>query len=277
MATIDREQLKNRMKALLSSLPCNSVAFPYVIHYLLFEPSKPVSSWRLFESLSLNSVEMISLIDVFAAQFGPLVPIMKLVKSGMADRTFHRACFSAARKLILAFPDETSVRDWVTVCVRRLVIFVALATGRQKYHNKTMLVCESLCGFGNMQIGWLRDAVFGAGAGILPSRSIPIYFTGFVRMTGEPDDSTLWEFTTFLKQKVNLKVFPFDSDKLRLTPPVAIEPAGSAQSLPAVLQLPPLPKRSKEPSAKRCPAPHGKKRGCSVLHMINPWFFLRHI
>jgi hypothetical protein len=269
MGTVDRRQLKEKLKAALGRLPCRSVAFPYLFRFLVFDASRLIGSARLLQGTEICSVELIGFMEVFAAQFGPLSPIVKLVKSGLMNSILHRACFFTVRKLLLRYPEDEPVREWMTVCVRRLVIFVALATRQQKYRNKTVLVCESLCLFANMHLGWLRDAVFAAGAGILPSKYVPIYFTGFVRMTGEPDNETLAEFGSFVKQRYNLKTFPFDAGSLRLTPVAAIEPSGSTQPSLPVHQLPPLPKKGTHVSGPHRAPSRSKKSCVSVLRIFN--------
>jgi hypothetical protein len=75
---VDRAQLKDRMKQLLVSLPCDSIAFPYVFQFLMISEGKLVGAARIFDCIELHSLQAIGFIERAALKFGPLVPIIKL-------------------------------------------------------------------------------------------------------------------------------------------------------------------------------------------------------
>jgi hypothetical protein len=252
--------LKDRMRLLLSHLPSHSLAFPYVIHFFISWEMKLIGPARLYDYLIVDSLESINLIEQMAPKFGQLMAIMKLVKAAITNKFLHRACFQAVRNLILQFPADQTIKDWMTVCVSRLTIFIALANGKRKYLNRIVLICESLCLFVGIQLGWLREAVCTAAASLNSTNRLPQYFTGFVRLNTTADESTLSEFNAFLRQRFSLKEFPFEPRKLRWVAPIV-------ETTASLLPLPPL---GKKHSVAGRAVRHGViKRGGPVIRVPN--------
>jgi hypothetical protein len=72
-----------------------------------------------------------------------------------------------------------------------------------------------------MQVVWLRDAVTNAAVAL--TTHLPIYFTGFLKVNRDTDESIVREFSAFVKQNVNLKAFPFEPGKQRLVAPALVD------------------------------------------------------
>jgi hypothetical protein len=273
-AKTEPSQMKERMQSLLGRIGCKSPSFPYFIRWLASEDAQFVTSKILFRWLKLECLEVVNFIELIARKYGGLLPIIRLATEGLKNKVMHRVCFQAIRNIILQLPDSIEVKDWVLVCLRRLVIFVGLSAIRQKYRNRSVLICESLSFFACMQIAWLSDAVAAAGAAIGPTRCVPDFFWGFVRNYGNPDDLTLAEYNAFLKQKLVLKSFPFEPDKWTFVLPVMIEGNMSGPAFPSILSVfpPAKPARPSVGSWKKKIAPVIRKpkvKGKRAMKLLN--------
>jgi hypothetical protein len=58
---------------------------------------------------------------------------------------------------------------------------------------------------------------------LVGTRSLPKYFSNFFTLTAQPDDCSICEYEGFVQQKVVLKCFPFDANRLALVLPTTIE------------------------------------------------------
>jgi hypothetical protein len=262
----DSAQIKDRIKALLVHLRRDSPAFPCVCQFLLICDARLIGGARLCDCFDLTSLDQIALVDRIAIKCGVLSSIIRLAKAAIANTVLHRASFQAIRNILGRNPNDSALKDWMTVYVSRLTIFVALATRKEKYTNRCVLICESLYFFLNMQIAWLREAVLAAGVALMVTKSLPPYFTSFIRMFGDPNQSTVCEFNAFVKQKIHLKEFPFEPAKL-----VMVAPVVGAESVSAVsfLPLPPLSKCRKHGCGVKHIRPSGGKKAVAVIRLPN--------
>jgi hypothetical protein len=219
----DKGQVKQRFKSVFRAIHSGSIAFSYFVNFLMSDTSKIEGLKHVFFSLKIETLEHVEVFSKLAVRFGPFPSILRLVKAGLSDKLLHRACFQSVLSLIADSPNAQDVRDWMTICVRRLLLFVVISTGRQKYRFRSLLICETLSLFSSSSISWLQQSILASAAALLGTRSLPRYFTTFFMLSSSPDDSSLSEYESFVQQSMVLKCFPFEPNRLALLIPVVPE------------------------------------------------------
>ncbi|OHT02356.1 hypothetical protein TRFO_07214 [Tritrichomonas foetus] len=240
----DKDVLKTRIKNFLPFVKMTPYIFHYSIIYIRDNLISLTSPNKLLNTISVDSLFNIELILSFSKKIGPMAPLTKLSKGALASKIWHRAAFQAACEIIQTYSNENELKDWLTIYIRRLFIFVSLSNLAQKYKTRALLVTESLSKLLYLRINWIRQLVLNISYTINATRSTPPYFSAFFPSNSSNDEPTFGEFEAFqrVNSLINLKTFPFDGRKATFIPPPALDNSNPATaSSSSIGPLPPMP------------------------------------
>jgi hypothetical protein len=229
-AKTEKKEVRARMKSLLAAVSQEPLALVYFVDCVLSDSNNTLNPKFILSSLKVNSVRNIFLIEKCANKLEPLPVIVHLIRGALYDKVFHRAGFQVARGLIVRFSEESTIRDWVTNCVRQLLIFVPLAHQRQKYRGRCVRICESLSQW-ICPVHWLRVAILSVVWALTASKTVPVYFPTFFQLA-LPDENCLTELELFLKGGADLKTFPFENGGTSLVNPPCVDVFQGTGGLP---------------------------------------------
>lgn len=210
-----RDVYQNRFNTLLCAIApkSDSISFPIIITYLQSSKPRIVSGMRILKAIftyGIRSPTDIERIAAMADYAGPIPTLKTLARKGLESKLWHRTCFYYIRELIIKFSSDTEVIDWGQTFIRRLFIFVALATARNKYQHKILMLCESLSILSNVHLIWCQQTCHIASSSIYATHSVPSYFTQFFPILAQADPTLIVDFSNFNGNPIVLKTFPFD-------------------------------------------------------------------
>ncbi|EAX89746.1 hypothetical protein TVAG_155670 [Trichomonas vaginalis G3] len=210
-----RDVHQTRFNTLLTTIATkkDSISYPVIISFLMTAKPRVVSGLRILKSMfiyGIRSPSDVSHIAAMADYAGPIPTLKTLARKGLENKLWHRLCFFYIRDLLIRFSSDSEVIDWGQSFIRRLFLLVALSSSRNKYHTKTLLICEDLSMLTNVHLIWCQQACHIAAASMFATRSVPTYFTQFFSIVAQPDPALMLDFTNFNSNPVVLKTFPFD-------------------------------------------------------------------
>ena len=112
--------------------------------------------------------------------------------------------------MFLRYSTDVEVCEWGQTLIRRLFIFIALATVKNKAKTRCVMVCESLALIGNLHVIWCQHSANIAASSVYSTHNVPYYFTQFFNVTAPSDPAIVADFNSFNTDSTNLKTFPFD-------------------------------------------------------------------
>jgi hypothetical protein len=261
---LPREQIQARALSVLCVLDkWNSPHFLLAFRFLLSVKPALLHANQVIQLISGRKIRAVSDIQMLLllADHMSAIPICSLlVREGLSDKVWHRACFGAVREIIDIFGCRPDFREWLALLIRRLFVLVAFAETRGKYSTRNFLLCESLSHFRQANLVWVRQIISVAASSVAVKRA-PVYFRNmFPILQAVVDESLAFEFDSFVRSRTDLKMFPFDKlKKTLITAPI------NPQMQPYILRQPELKRSScrRFPVAIKCDVsgPMAKKRG----------------
>lgn len=218
----EKNILRDKIKQFLSILAGSNDIFIYSIKFIkdnLISLTKPA---KLINKIMVNSLPNIDIILSFTEQAGPMIPIARLAKGSIESKTWHRAAFSAMIEIIKKYSENNELKDWLTVYIRRILIFVSLSNISQKYKVRALLIVESMSRLVSIRIKWIKQLILNIAFTLINSKNVPNYFSSFFFSTISHnmshciiDEETSHELDAFQRciALINLKTFPFDVKK----------------------------------------------------------------
>lgn len=159
---------------------------------------------------SLKDLELMS----FFFQESPDIRVLGFyAKVAIKYPIWHRAAFQLIREICLQYPINNGIKQWMRVFSRRIVIFIALSSKKNKYKNRAMMLCESLSRLFDSNILWLQQCISNSVASIRSSEWNTALFSYFFPSFVAADTKAASECTYFYNEDVDLKTFPFDEAK----------------------------------------------------------------
>jgi hypothetical protein len=261
---LPRDQIQGRAVNVLSVLDKNNSPH-FLLAFRFLHSAKPgmLQVNQVIHVISERKIRALSDIQVLlliADQVSAIPICSLLVREGLSDKIWHRACFGAVREIVDVFGCRPDFREWFTLLIRRLFVLVALAEIRCKYSTRNFLLCESLSNFRQANVVWIQQIVSVAASSVTVKR-VPVYFRClFPFIQSAVDESLVFELELFVRSRTDLKTFPFDKAKRTLLM-APINPQTQTQVL-----RPPEVKRSSYrmfPVAVKSdvPGPMNKKKG----------------
>ena len=204
-----------------SQLTLLAVKFIFSFRPFIIQPARII---KMISSRGIKSTSDIEILSFLCEGTSTLSIIIFLCRSALTYKLWHRACISEVAMLIQKYSNKNDVRDWLSLFIRRLFIFIGIASSKFKYKTRTLLLIETLSSLQKTKITWLQQAIQAGASSINSTRSVPPYFKNFFPISGQVDDITVHEFESFSKyENLKLKVFPFDSKKGTLTLPPLVD------------------------------------------------------
>jgi hypothetical protein len=78
-------------------------------------------------------------------------------------------------------------------------------------------------------ITWLQQSILASASALVGTRCLPRFFSSFFPLNSPPDELSITEYESFVQQRMVLKAFPFDGNRLSLLIPVVSDPNGSVR------------------------------------------------
>lgn len=227
----EKSETKARIKQLLSifSEHRNTEIFVYLVKFVKTNLSKSISNAKLLNSISINSLANIDLLLPFSKNMPPIAIVTRLAKAIISSKIWHRASFAAMVEIFNEYNSNNDLKEWLTVYVRRMLIFALLSNIHHKYSNRALLIVESISTLASLNSQWLRQIILNTAYTLGTTNNAPPYFLGFffpfsrnssniITYTKSPcsiSEVALLEFDSYLKMPniSFLKTFPFDGNK----------------------------------------------------------------
>lgn len=218
----EKNVLRDRIKNFLSILIDSNDIFVYSIKFIknnLISLTRPA---KLINKINVNSLSNIDLILSFTEQVGPMIPITRLAKGSITSKIWHRSAFAAMMEIIQKYGENNELKEWLTIYIRRIFIFILLSNILQKYKNRALLLTESMSRLSSTRIKWLKQLILNIVFTVISTKNVPNYFSSFFfsnsqknKVSHSIDEETLREFDAFhhIADNLNLKTFPFDGKK----------------------------------------------------------------
>lgn len=217
-----------RVIKLLQNVNRNCDTYFFIAYTLLSSLNLPYfTNSQVVKIMCTNTKPNISYIEniLAVADNNTCVQCMSyLAKLAIYNKVWIRAVFSKIKIILSKFsPSKPEIREWFIIFVRKLFIFIALASHKMKYRNRTLLLCETLSSFLDCKVMWITHTILNDAATVATTKMVPLYFKSFFQLTSPINDLTLSEFEAFSHSSVRLKTFPFDPEKGTLMIPPLTE------------------------------------------------------
>ncbi|OHT02883.1 hypothetical protein TRFO_06934 [Tritrichomonas foetus] len=224
---IPHDQFKSLSVQLLKTLdkansPLIHLAFKFVFQLKpLVVPYSRVL--KMISNRGIRSLSDIEIVSSFCEGNCILPVIIFLCKSALSSKLWHRACFSEITTLLQKHSSRNDVRDWFQLFIRRLFIYIAIASSKMRYRTKTLLLVESLASIMTIRLLWLQQCILINAASMFSTKNVPPYFKNFFPISAPVDDVVVHEYESFSTIELNLKIFPFDENKGTLVLPPLVD------------------------------------------------------
>lgn len=224
---IPSDQLKPLcLQFLLNLDKSESPLTPLAIKFLLKMKPNLIPISRIVRMISKRGIKNLSDIEIlsFLCEGSNILQILMLLcQFSISNKLWHRACITEAISIIVRFPDRNDIKDWFLLFLRRLFIFVSIASSKMKYKTRTLLIVESLASMMSVRLFWLQQAVLIGAASIWSTKIFPPYFKNFFPISASQDEVIVHELELFANSDIELKAFPFDPEKGTLLLPPLID------------------------------------------------------
>jgi hypothetical protein len=258
---ISREVLQPVATLLLDVLDrCHSPHFLAVAKFLLALRPILVTHSQLCGLVGSRGIRSLSDFDLLwiscdAITVTSVLPF--LARTSISSKLWHRSCISLLKELVEKFSGRADIKEWFLTLIRRFFIFVSLAAARGKYHNRTLLICESLASL-RTSPPWIHQTLIPL-ASAVASRAVPAYFRAIFPVSpASVDEAAVKELTLYAGIGRFLKAFPFDPLRRTFLQPakeeriVVAPPANARSSCRKIKVVTPLPVlRKKKRLSKR--------------------------
>lgn len=214
---IPNDQIKTlSLQFLLNLDKSNSSLVPLAVSFLLKMKPLVIPHSRIIRMISKRGIRDLSDIEIIPSlcEGNNILQILTLLcRSAISNKLWHRACMSEIIGIINRFSERIDVKDWFQIFIRRIFIFISIASSKMRYRTRTLLLVESLASMSITRISWLQQAILIGAASIWSTKIVPPYFKNFFPLLSSPDDLTIHELESFANSDIILKSFPFDAYK----------------------------------------------------------------
>lgn len=203
---------------------CQSSLFSLAVQFLLKLKLQIVPHSRIIRLIlnrGIRELTDIEIISKLCEGNNIMSSLMLLCRLSITSKLWHRACFNEIITIVTKYSERNDVKEWFQNFVRRLFIFVSIASSRLKYRTRTLFIVESLSNLMTIRLLWLQQTVLVAATSIWSSKLVPPYFRSFFPVNSQPDDLLIHELEVFIGNNVTLKTFPFDPNRGTLLLPFA--------------------------------------------------------
>ena len=220
--SVPKEQFQVRIMRLIDAVENADVPCMMIVARFILSLKQNVGKGYLLKvilSRGIRSMTDFDVIKMTTDVFNVIPVVAFLVRSALSNKLLHRACFKIVIDLLKTFGGKQDVRDYVTVMVRKLFIFIALATNQRKYRLRTLYICESLARLARTkELNWIQPSIYAYAAGV-NTRAAPPHFRSFFPTPSTCDDVLIHEIDAHTASNTQLKHFPFDPTKGTLIVP----------------------------------------------------------
>lgn len=223
---IPSDQLKPLcLQFLLNLDKCDSPLVSLCVQFLLKMKPLLIPSSRILRVISkrgLRNLNDIEILSILCEGNNALQIITLLCRFALSSKLWHRACICEAVSIVNKYSERNDVKDWFQLFVRRLFIFLSIASSKMRYRTRCLLITESLSSMLSLRLVWLQQAVLIGAASIWSTKIFPPYFKNFFPLSASLDEVIVHELELFANSDIELKCFPFDQSRGTLVlPPVA--------------------------------------------------------
>lgn len=225
---LPKEDLQSRMMRFIDATGKAESPYTALVSRFLFSLKQNIGKGYLLKTILARGIQQITDFDVISMTtdaFNVIPVISFLIRSAISNKFWHRACFKTVIGFMKTFGQKQDVREYTTVVVRKLFIFVALASSQRKYRTRTLSICESISMMTRIkELNWIHPNIQAYAASV-NTRATPPYFRSFFSPGATCDEVILHEIDVYAASGVALKHFPFDPVKGTLVfPPGREEP-----------------------------------------------------
>jgi hypothetical protein len=259
---LSKEMIQSRVILVLDMLDrSHSVHFGAAVRFLL--PNKPMilTHGHVCQIVTSRAIRGLADFDLYQLCCDSLTVssvIQFLARNAVMSKLWNRACMASLFSIVQRFSNRPDIHDWFCTFIRRLFVFICVATTRGKYRERVLRICEAIAGLRSAPL-WMQQAVT-AVASSAATKTVPMYFRiMFPYSPTTIDEIFLKEVDIYSGIGRFLKTFPFDpikrtflqparEDKLAVTAPV--NPRSSCRKV-KVMSPPPAAKKKNADKKKK--------------------------
>jgi len=231
LAKTPRDYLHERFQQLLSiSGYITSPSYLIVLKYIIDSKPKVFPGGKLLRIISDRGIicpQEIEMLSRLTSTIGPLPVLNFLCRMGLSSKVWHRLCFLKVREIIVSYPSNVEISEWIQLFIRRLLMFIPLASKKLQYRTKTMLICETISNFATLRMVWVQQCVAVACSSIYSTKLTPPFYSNFFPINGPIDSLISSEMIMFWNCPPPLKRFPFEAKSMALVMPPSHESTSS--------------------------------------------------